>query len=602
MKRIIILGLIAAGFLMASCSESKLDIEQHGVIPVDETYANADDATADALIAQVYTEVRYLMMGDWGIDLIATASSKVADFWPGGSGPTDGGDYQRMARFVDNAETGAYRTMYQRFYRIIYKSNLIVEKLNDGSAERKRVIAEAKAWRAWSMMHLTQLWGSAPLVSHTLDGINYSFTPGNTEASESWDWIMQQFDEAAEDLPSKSGLGGQRTIGGRWSKEACYAYKGKGYMWQNDYANAKTELAKVISSGKYALWTGTATMGPSSYGTNISLYKSRQEAGGSVWIDGSDDYVYSTVFRAAADFCDEFLLELDIDGDATTITDTEPYWFRAYMNWRNDEIYEPANTTHNDGWGFIVPTRTFGLAFCKHDGNSPRRRASIATYDEVYYDFPYGDNSIRGVMGENGQYFDCEGYLRMKYYDFLDDVVEDRYAAGNAFGNRTNYPLMRYSNVLLLYAEAVCQSGSEGTAGISGLEALNMVRRRAGLSDAPALDMNNETYGIKAERRFELCLEDCDRYVDLIRWGDYKNFITDNSDNGVGQQWGAYCAWLHGFNDSSKRTTDPTDLSNYNVTYDLQAARGQWDDKLYLFPFPYEEITMNPNLTQNPGW
>lgn len=601
MKKIfLIASIFVTGLILFSCSEDKLDIEQHGVIPVDETYANASDETADELIANIYTEVRSLMMGDWGIDFIATSTAKVADFWPGGSGPTDGGDYQQMARFVDNAETGAYTTLYQRFYRIIYKSNMIVEKLNNETTERKRVIAEAKAWRAWSMMHLTQLWGSAPLVSHTLDGIDYSFTPGNTPAEESWTWIMQQFDEAAEDLPTKSGLGGQSAIGGRWTKEACYAYKGKGYMWQNDYENAKTELAKVISSGKYALWTKTATLGPSSYGTNILLYKSKQEAEGSTWIDGSEDYEYLTVFRAEADFCDEFLLELDIDGDATTITDTEPYWFRAYMNWRNDEIYEPANTTHNDGWGFIVPTRTFGLAFCKHDGNSIRRRATIATYDEVYYDFPYGDNSIRGVM--TGNYFDCEGYLRMKYYDFLDDVVEERYAAGNAFGNRTNFPLMRYSNVLLLYAEAVCQSGSEGDAGITGLEALNMVRRRAGLSDAPALDMDNEEYGIKAERRFELCMEDCDRYVDLIRWGDYKNFILDTSDDGVGQYWGSYCAWLHGFVDSSVRTTDPCDLSNYDVSYDLQAARGQWDDKLYLLPFPYKEITMNSNLVQNPGW
>lgn len=601
MKKIYsIASILISGLILLSCSEDKLDIEQHGVIPVDETYSSASDAVADELVANIYTEVRSLMMGDWGIDFIATSTSKVADFWPGGSGPTDGGAYQQMARFVDNAENSAYNNLYQRFYRIIYKSNLIVEKLNNESTERRRVIAEAKAWRAWSMMHLTQLWGSAPLVSHTLDGINYSFTPGNTTAEESWAWIMQQFTEAADDLPTKNGLGGQAAIGGRWTKEACYAYKGKGYMWQNDYENAKTELAKVISSGKYALWTKTATLGPSSYGTNIKLYKSNQEQGGSTWIDGSEDYRYLTVFRAEADFCDEFLLELDIDGNATTITDTEPYWFRAYMNWRNDEVYEPANTTHNDGWGFIVPTRAFGLAFCKHDGNSIRRRATIATYDEVYYDFPYGDNSIRGVMNEN--YFDCEGYLRMKYYDFLDDVVEERYAAGNAFGNRTNFPLMRYSNVLLLYAEAVCQSGKEGTAGISGLEALNMVRRRAGLSDAPSLDMNNDEYGIKAERRFELCMEDCDRYVDLIRWGDYKNFILDTSDNGVGQYWGSYCAWMHGFKDPTKRTTDPCDLSNYNVSYDLQAARGQWDDKLYLLPFPYTEMTMNSNLKQNPGW
>ena len=52
------------------------------------------------------------------------------------------------------------------------------------------------------------------------------------------------------------------------------------------------------------------------------------------WKDGNEEYEYLTLYRAEADFCDEFLLELDIDGDATTIANTEPYWFRAYMNWQ----------------------------------------------------------------------------------------------------------------------------------------------------------------------------------------------------------------------------------------------------------------------------
>ena len=161
----------------------------------------------------------------------------------------------------------------------MYKCNRIVDQLNDGSDERKRVIAEAKAWRAWAMMRLTQLWGSAPLVEHVLDGDKYSFYPGNSDPEENWKWIMQQFDEAQAVLPSKSGLGGQKAIGGRWTKEACYAYMAQGYMWRNDYENAKIELAKVINSGKYELWTKTATMGPSSYGVNMELAKSNNAEG-----------------------------------------------------------------------------------------------------------------------------------------------------------------------------------------------------------------------------------------------------------------------------------------------------------------------------------
>lgn len=599
--RITLLSLFV-GLMLGSCNDNDLTILQKGVIPVDETYANADDQTAAQLVGEVYAEAKSLTTGDWGIHYLATNAVKVADFWPGGSDANDGGDYQQMAKMIDNSENNAYKDMYQRFYKIIYKSNMIVDKLNDGSAERKRVIAEAKAWRAWSMMRLTQLWGSAPLVDHVLDGVNYSFTPGNSKPADNWAWIMKQFDEAAADLPSKSGLGGQRAIGGRWTAETCYAFKGQGYMWQSDYENAKTELAKVINSNKYELWTKTATMGSSSYGKNIQFYKENKSNPGMTWIDGNEGYEYLTLFRTEADFCDEYLLEIDTDGNETTISNTEPYWFWAYMGWRNDQIYTPGNSNHDDGWGFINPTRAFGTAFCKHDRNSVRRRMSIATFDEVYYDFPYLDNSVRGIM-EGKKLFSNQGYFRMKYYNFVDDADEGRFASGQSNGNRTNFPLMRYANVLLYYAEAVCQSGSEGSAHLSGLAALNSVRSRAGLPAAPALDMDNETYGIKAERRFELMLEDCERYVDLVRWGDYKNFIMDTTDKGVGDYWGSAFAWLGGLkNPNAPRPADPWDLSNYNVTYDEMQGKGSWNDRLLLWPFPYAEITANPNLQQNPGW
>ena len=598
-KHIIALaGLLAGAMMVTSCSQARLDdVEQLGAIEVDKTYAEADDATAQQLIANVYVTVKYLMMGDWGVHYIATTSAKTAECWPGGSGPNDGTDYHRMSAMIDDSENNAYKEMYTRFYKIMYKCNRIVDQLNDGSDERKRVIAEAKAWRAWAMMRLTQLWGSAPLVEHVLDGDKYSFYPGNSDPEENWKWIMQQFDEAQAVLPSKSGLGGQKAIGGRWTKEACYAYMAQGYMWRNDYENAKIELAKVINSGKYELWTKTATMGPSSYGVNMELAKSNNA---DTWKDGNEEYEYLTLYRAEADFCDEFLLELDIDGDATTIANTEPYWFRAYMNWRKDEVALPGNTTTaSDGWGFINPTKTFAQAFARHDGNSIRRRANVATYSEVYHDFPYLSESARGVV-ETGL-FENEGYFRMKYYDFVDDVVPERFASGQTNGNTTNFPLMRYADVLLMYAEACCMSG-EGTANISGLEALNKVRQRAGLTPAPALDMDNEEYGIKAERRFELWLDDCDRYVDLIRWGDYKDFITDTSDKGVSEHWGNECVWLLGMKDKNVRTDDPLDVSNYEVRYDPLSVRGSWNDRLYLFPFPYAETTQNPNLDQNTGW
>ena len=156
-------GLLAGAMMATSCSQARLDEVEHlGVTEVDKTYAEANDMTAQQLIANVYVTAKYLMMGDWGVHYIATTSAKTAECWPGGSGPNDGTEYHRMSAMIDDSENNAYKEMYTRFYKIMYKCNMIVDKLNDGSAERKRVIAEAKAWRAWAMMRLTISRGSTP--------------------------------------------------------------------------------------------------------------------------------------------------------------------------------------------------------------------------------------------------------------------------------------------------------------------------------------------------------------------------------------------------------------------------------------------------------
>ena len=141
-------GLLAGALMSVSCSQDLLDFEQHGVMEVDKTYAEADDQTAQQLIANVYVRVKYLMMGDWGVHYIATTTAKTADCWPGGSGPNDGVDYLRMAMMVDDQENSAYKEMYSRLYQIIYKCNMIVDKLNDGSDERQKKKKVLLNWRA----------------------------------------------------------------------------------------------------------------------------------------------------------------------------------------------------------------------------------------------------------------------------------------------------------------------------------------------------------------------------------------------------------------------------------------------------------------------
>lgn len=77
-------GLLAGAMMATSCSQARLDEVEHlGVTEVDKTYAEANDMTAQQLIANVYVTAKYLMMGDWGVHYIATTSAKTAECWPG---------------------------------------------------------------------------------------------------------------------------------------------------------------------------------------------------------------------------------------------------------------------------------------------------------------------------------------------------------------------------------------------------------------------------------------------------------------------------------------------------------------------------------------
>ena len=147
---------------------------------------------------------------------------------------------------------------------------------------------------------------------------------------------------------------------------------------------------------------------------------------------------------------------------------------------------------------------------------------------------------------------------------------------GNASG--TNYPLFRFSEVLLIYAEAVNEANGSPTA--EAIEAFNRVRRRAGISEWPNVnDLSGNPYpdtqdgfrrAIRQERRWELCYEG-KRLFDLRRWGNLVETVKARA-----------------------QVSDPT-------PQDLIRAINI-ELKHNLYPIPYEEIKRNSRLRQNPGY
>lgn len=144
-----------------------------------------------------------------------------------------------------------------------------------------------------------------------------------------------------------------------------------------------------------------------------------------------------------------------------------------------------------------------------------------------------------------------------------------------------HYILFRYAEILLNYAEAMNEwKGPDAIAEgcpLTARQALNQVRDCA---DMKHIEETGEAFTQKTrnERRIELAFEG-HRFYDIRRWK-----IADNED--VKNIYGV-------------KITKNGDAFSYEKKL---VEKRVWDDKMYLFPYPQNEVYMNDKLGQNPGW
>jgi len=156
--------------------------------------------------------------------------------------------------------------------------------------------------------------------------------------------------------------------------------------------------------------------------------------------------------------------------------------------------------------------------------------------------------------------------------------------------------LMRYAEVLLIYAEAAFEL--EGAISDEDLDvSINPLRRRfAGDEDClpnltnafvgdNGLDMREE---IRRERRVELAGE-CFRYDDLIRWKTAENELPQD----------ILGTMLDG--DVYPNVQKPLTPDGFIILQNA-STRTFNKDRDYLFPLPLLELSLNENLVQNPNW
>ncbi|GAB3649912.1 RagB/SusD family nutrient uptake outer membrane protein [Echinicola sediminis] len=182
---------------------------------------------------------------------------------------------------------------------------------------------------------------------------------------------------------------------------------------------------------------------------------------------------------------------------------------------------------------------------------------------EDFYD-SYDDNDLRKQLMDTS-FVDSQGNLHTRENDpnLKERVIVKKYAdvMANGARNETNYPILRYADVLLIYAEASARLS--GQVEIDGLQAVNEVRERANLEPL-SNSLSREEYleAILQERSWELAFES-DRWFDMTRTGEFLKV----------QQ-----------------------ITNY--WFPIRPVQ----PKHRYFPIPENEVLTNSNLEQNEPW
>lgn len=154
-----------------------------------------------------------------------------------------------------------------------------------------------------------------------------------------------------------------------------------------------------------------------------------------------------------------------------------------------------------------------------------------------------------------------------------------KYAHTHAVYGRTNdnWPVLRYADVLLMLAEAINeQSGPTDDA----FTYLNRVRQRAGLPSVSAMDKTAFRSAVLNERRLELAFENW-------RWFDLKRTM-------IAEELAAFMN-AHGLKERADPTVSRQGIPFSPTDYELSGFEA-------LYPIPADEILINKNLMQNPGY
>jgi tetratricopeptide (TPR) repeat protein len=506
------LFLLAAGLggMMAAC-EHTLDVDN----PNEPDESNFWQTPADALagVNAVYGNV--YRNGAYARWLSVYFNPRSDD----GLGSSGWPPLRSAANFTTtDYNFEAARNIWDHHYRGIFRANQVITRVPDIAMEeslKQRYLGEAKFWRAQYYFNLVMLWGNVPLV---LQPSQPTDLPPQATVEQVWTQIEKDLSEAAPALPPT--YGGAEL--GRVTRGAAYALLGKAHLQQGEYPAAAAALQWLVE------------------GEGKNVYD--------LMPDYRDNFLHTTENNRESVFEIQF-------NNRQSVTDEDD------LNSNLGNQRGPFFSLPGGGFNDVQMHRWVVYEFLQEKtitGQRDPRLESTAVYDSTQVGGPnatilYG-RTFSDLVGANNK--------QVWYRKYLNDY----HRSNETFEGPINFRVIRYADVLLLYAE--CLNELNRTA--EAYPYVDRVRQRAGLAPLsavkPGLGKGDFLRQLMHERVTELTGED-GRWNDLARWG----YLDDPAK----------------LNELKAR--DP-EFNNFVIGRDK-----------YL-PIPQTELDINPNLKQNKDW
>ena len=421
---------------------------------------------------------------------------------------------------------------YRDCYEAIFRANQVLFNVPNipfnNEDDKKIILGQAYFLRGLYYYHLALLWGSEnnslPIV---LEPSTPGMQPEGHNVTEVYQQAISDFSEAEKVLPEVWNNANK----GRATKGAALAFRAKCYMQLHQWNEAKNDLQWLVEGNGKNYYDLTAN-----YADNF-----RKDTENN--IESVFEIQYSDVHKAPAG-------DGDFDVDPNLGLNRGQFFAPPGIGWTDGEIRP---------WLVTEFKKERNL-----DNEFDIRLRYTAFYSEQHLDFPDNSSIYREVS--NDETWNRDNW---KGRVFFRKYSSEYYRNFDDYHNPTNVRLIRFADVLLMYAECIVQSGGS----LSDAVALvNRVRERVNMPplgvNYPTAVTNNAAFlkRLQMERVLELATEG-QRWGDIKRWG-----LTDNQA-GVDEL----------------KLRDP-DFNNFVI------------GRHSCLPIPSDEVNNNPNITQNPNY